>query len=164
MEQHARYCVGIDLGNTHSVLSYVDMHAETPQLSVLSIPQMTAPGTVESLPQLGSFIYQPHEHEMSPSAWILPWSDEPQALVGAIARQLASKTPIRLIASAKSWLCHGGVNRRDAFLPAGSPDDVSKLSPLQASELYLEHLQNAWNHQFPQYPLAEQDVTISGLV
>ncbi len=161
MEQHARYCVGIDLGTTHSVLSYVDMHAETPQVSVLSIPQMTAPGTVESLPQLGSFIYQPHEHEMSPSARILPWSDEPQALVGAIARQLGSKTPIRLIASAKSWLCHGGVNRRDAFLPAGSPDDVSKLSPLQASELYLEHLQNAWNHQFPQYPLAEQDVTIT---
>ncbi|SIO94042.1 Hsp70 family protein [Vibrio spartinae] len=161
MEQHARYCVGIDLGTTHSVLSYVDMHAEPPQVTVLSIPQMTAPGTVESLPQLGSFIYQPHEHEMSPSARILPWSDEPQALVGAIARQLGSKTPIRLIASAKSWLCHGGVNRRDAFLPAGSPDDVSKLSPLQATELYLEHLQNAWNHQFPQYPLAEQDVTIT---
>ncbi|MDW6093033.1 Hsp70 family protein [Vibrio rhizosphaerae] len=161
MEQHARYCVGIDLGTTHSVLSYVDMHAETPQVTVLSIPQMTAPGTVESLPQLGSFVYQPHEHEMSPSARILPWSDEPQALVGAIARNLGSKTPIRLIASAKSWLCHGGINRRDAFLPAGSPDDVSKLSPLQASELYLEHLQNAWNHQFPEFPLAEQDVTIT---
>ncbi|MDW6004088.1 Hsp70 family protein [Vibrio mangrovi] len=161
MEQHARYCVGIDLGTTHCVLSYVDMQQENPQVTVMPVPQMTAPGTVESLSQLGSFVYQPHEHEMSPSARILPWSEEPQALVGAIARNLGSKTPIRLIASAKSWLCHGGVNRREAFLPAGSPEEVSKLSPLRASELYLEHLQQAWNHQFPQYPLAEQDVTIT---
>lgn len=81
--------------------------------------------------------------------------------MGAIARNLGSKTPIRLVASAKSWLCHAGVNRREAFLPAGSPEEVEKVSPLRATELYLEHLKDAWNHTHPSDPLSEQDVTIT---
>lgn len=160
-ETTAKYSVGIDLGTTHCVLSYVDTQAEDARVEVMAIPQMTAPGTVEDRMQLGSFLYQPHEHEMSTSSRRLPWTDEPKALVGAIARNLGSKTPIRLIASAKSWLCHAGVNRRDAFLPQGSPEDVEKVSPLRATELYLEHLKDAWNHAHPQHPLAEQEVTIT---
>ncbi len=156
-----RFSVGIDLGTTHCVLSYVDTTVEDARVEVMSIPQLTAPGTVETRNQLGSFLYQPHEHEMNPASRVLPWSDEPTALVGAIARNLGSKTPLRLIASAKSWLCHGGVNRRDAFLPAGSPEEVEKVSPLRATELYLEHLKDAWNHANPANPLAEQDVTIT---
>ncbi|CAM3718451.1 Chaperone protein DnaK [Vibrio aerogenes CECT 7868] len=156
-----RYSVGIDLGTTHCVLSYTDLQDEQEKVTVMPIAQMTAPGTVESLPQLGSFVYQPHEHEMSPDTQTLPWTDTPEALVGAIARQLGSKTPLRLIASAKSWLCHGGVNRREAFLPAGSPEEVEKISPLRATELYLDHIKCAWNHQFPEHPLEQQDVTIT---
>ena len=127
----------------------------------MQIPQLTAPGTVETRSQLGSFLYQPHEHEMNAGSRVLPWSSEPKALVGAIARNLGSKTPIRLVASAKSWLCHGGVNRRDAFLPAGSPEEVEKVSPLKTTELYLEHLKDAWNHANPEHKLADQDVTIT---
>ncbi|GAL36572.1 sulfate permease [Vibrio maritimus] len=81
--------------------------------------------------------------------------------MGAVARNLGSKTPIRLVASAKSWLCHGGVNRRDSFLPQGSPEEVSKVSPLRATELYLEHLKDAWNHMHPEHSLEQQDVTIT---
>ncbi|OEE30921.1 molecular chaperone DnaK [Vibrio genomosp. F10 str. ZF-129] len=162
----ARFSVGIDLGTTHCVLSYTENATESdpsvqPDVHVLSIDQLTAPGKVESKDQLGSFLYQPHEHEMNPASRVLPWSTEPTALVGAIARNLGAKTPIRLIASAKSWLCHGGVNRRDAFLPAGSPEDVEKVSPLRATELYLEHLKQAWNHTHADAPLSEQDVTIT---
>ncbi|WP_159738410.1 Hsp70 family protein [Vibrio atypicus] len=160
-QQAPKFSVGIDLGTTHCVLSYVDTTNEEARVEVLPIQQLTAPGTVETRSQLGSFLYQPHEHEMNPSSRVLPWSSEPTALVGAIARNLGSKTPIRLIASAKSWLCHGGVNRRDAFLPAGSPEEVEKVSPLRATELYLEHLKNAWDHANPSYPLIEQDVTIT---
>ncbi len=156
-----KFSVGIDLGTTHCVLSYVDTEQEDAQVEVMAIPQLTAPGTVETKQQLGSFLYQPHEHEMNESSRVLPWSSEPKALVGAIARNLGSKTPIRLIASAKSWLCHGGVNRREAFLPAGSPEEVEKASPLRATELYLEHLKDAWNHANPSHPLSEQDVTIT---
>ncbi|MDC5707144.1 Hsp70 family protein [Vibrio europaeus] len=156
-----QFSVGIDLGTTHCVLSYVDTSVEDARVEVMSIPQLTAPGTVETRSQLGSFLYQPHEHEMNPASRVLPWSSEPTALVGAIARNLGAKTPIRLIASAKSWLCHGGVNRRDAFLPAGSPEEVEKVSPLRTTELYLEHLKQAWDHSNPNNPLAEQDVTIT---
>ncbi|MDE1310986.1 Hsp70 family protein [Vibrio aestuarianus] len=159
--QTPKFSVGIDLGTTHCVLSFVDIQDEDARVSVMSIPQLTAPGTVESRTQLASFLYQPHEHEMNAASRVLPWSAEPTALVGAIARNLGSKTPIRLVASAKSWLCHGGVNRREAFLPAGSSDDVEKVSPLKATEYYLEHLKAAWDHAHPEHPLSEQDVTIT---
>ncbi|HHF3241784.1 Hsp70 family protein [Vibrio alginolyticus] len=160
-QQTPKFSVGIDLGTTHCVMSFVDTHNEDVRVEVMPIPQLTAPGTVETRSQLGSFLYQPHEHEMNPQSRVLPWSSEPKALVGAIARNLGSKTPIRLVASAKSWLCHAGVNRRDAFLPAGSPEEVEKVSPLRATELYLEHLKDAWNHANPNHNLADQDVTIT---
>ncbi|WP_399424895.1 Hsp70 family protein [Vibrio campbellii] len=160
-QQTPKFSVGIDLGTTHCVMSFVDTHDEDARVEVMPIPQLTAPGTVETRSQLGSFLYQPHEHEMNPQSRVLPWSSEPKALVGAIARNLGSKTPIRLVASAKSWLCHSGVNRRDAFLPAGSPEEVEKVSPLRATELYLEHLKDAWNHANPNHNLADQDVTIT---
>ncbi|MBS9828181.1 Hsp70 family protein [Vibrio alginolyticus] len=160
-QQTPKFSVGIDLGTTHCVMSFVDTHDEDARVEVMPIPQLTAPGTVETRSQLGSFLYQPHEHEMNPQSRVLPWSSEPKALVGAIARNLGSKTPIRLVASAKSWLCHAGVNRRDAFLPAGRPEEVEKVSPLRATELYLEHLKDAWNHANPNHNLADQDVTIT---
>ncbi|ENP8308055.1 Hsp70 family protein [Vibrio alginolyticus] len=160
-QQTPKFSVGIDLGTTHCVMSFVDTHDEDARVEVMPIPQLTAPGTVETRSQLGSFLYQPHEHEMNPQSRVLPWSSEPKALVGAIARNLGSKTPIRLVASAKSWLCHASVNRRDAFLPAGSPEEVEKVSPLRATELYLEHLKDAWNHANPNHNLADQDVTIT---
>lgn len=161
MEGNARFSIGIDLGTTHCVLSYVDNEKEQPSVEVLPIPQMTAPGTIQSINQLGSFVYQPHQHEMSPSARTLPWTNQPSALVGAIARNLGGKTPIRLVSSAKSWLCHGGVNRREAFLPAGSPEEVEKISPMRATELYLEHLRDAWNHIHPEDRIETQDVTVT---
>ncbi|HFQ5165934.1 TPA: Hsp70 family protein [Vibrio vulnificus] len=160
-EQVAKFSVGIDLGTTHCVMSFMDTQDEQARVQVMAIPQLTAPGTVESRNQLGSFLYQPHEHEMNPASRVLPWTTEPTALVGAIARKLGGKTPLRLVASAKSWLCHGGVNRRDAFLPAGSPEEIEKVSPLRATELYLEHLKQAWDHAQPNHPLSEQDVTIT---
>lgn len=101
-QQTPKFSVGIDLGTTHCVMSFVDTHNEEARVEVMPIPQLTAPGTVETRSQLGSFLYQPHEHEMNPQSRVLPWSSEPKALVGAIARNLGSKTPIRLVASAKS--------------------------------------------------------------
>ncbi|MDA9555885.1 Hsp70 family protein [Vibrio sp.] len=156
-----KFSIGIDLGTTHCVLSYLDTTNEDAQVQVMGIPQLTTPGNVEENTQLSSFLYQPHENELASDTLVLPWSEEPKALVGAIARNLGSKTPIRLVSSAKSWLCHSEINRREAFLPAGSPEEVTKVSPLRATELYLEHLKNAWNHQNPEHTLEEQDVTIT---
>ncbi|MDO6542416.1 Hsp70 family protein [Photobacterium sanguinicancri] len=159
--QEHRYSVGIDLGTTHCVLSYVDLQDEDASVKVMPIAQLTTPGHVEEKDQLPSFMYQAHESELAQGDTALPWNSQPKAIVGAMARNLGSKTPIRLIASAKSWLCHGGVNRRDAFLPLNSPEEVIKASPLEATRCYLEHLVDAWNHNHPETPLCDQDVTVT---
>ncbi|MGF1834185.1 Hsp70 family protein [Photobacterium sanguinicancri] len=159
--QEHRYSVGIDLGTTHCVLSYVDLQDENASVKVMPIAQLTTPGHVEEKDQLPSFMYQAHESELAQGDTALPWNTQPKAIVGAMARNLGSKTPIRLIASAKSWLCHGGVNRRDAFLPLNSPEEVIKASPLEATRCYLEHLVDAWNHNHPETPLCDQDVTVT---
>ena len=159
-----RYSVGIDLGTTHCVLSYVDLESsdgEAVSLDVLNVPQLTSPGTVGHLQQLPSFIYQAHEAEISREDCALPWDAHSGVLVGEVARQLGSKTPIRLVSSAKSWLCHAGVDCRAPLLPVQAPEEVSRLSPLDASVAYLRHLHAAWNHQFPDYPLSGQLLTIT---
>lgn len=166
-EISARYSVGIDLGTTHCVLSYLDQikaaedTSTEVEISVLSIPQLTQPGVVDEKKQLPSFIYRAHESELNPSELTLPWPTNSEALTGTIARQLGSKTPIRLVSSAKSWLCHGGVDRHEAFLPMSSPEEVTKISPLNATVEYLSHLRHAWDHKFPDNILSEQNVTIT---
>jgi len=158
-----RYSVGIDLGTTHSVLSYVDLHQSDDDVvqDVMAVPQLIAPGEVEEREQLPSFIYLPHEAEISEGETALPWTDKPDFLVGEIARNLGGKTPIRLVASAKSWLCHAGVDCKQAILPADGPDEVEKVSPFQATQAYLQHLVDAWVYKYPDADLAAQDVTIT---
>ncbi|MDQ3031999.1 MAG: Hsp70 family protein [Myxococcota bacterium] len=166
-KEAATYAIGIDLGTTHSALSYVELDlSEGEQVAqhVLEVPQAIAPAQVDTLPLLPSFLYLPHAGELGPGALSLPWSAEPPFCVGELARVLGSKTPIRLVSSAKSWLCHPGVDRRAAILPAGLPaeaGDVPRVSPLQASILYLEHLRDAWNAKHPEAPIEDQDVVIT---
>lgn len=160
----AQYTVGIDLGTTNSVLSRVDpQHSDGDEvaLEVVAIPQLTAPGTVEDHRQLPSFIYLPHPDELAPADRQLPWSAENRLVVGELARNLGSRTPIRLVASAKSWLCHPGIDRREPILPLDAPEEVEQLSPLQASILYIEHLRAAWDQAYPDAPLADQDVVLT---
>jgi molecular chaperone DnaK (HSP70) len=38
---------------------------------------------------------------------------------------------------------------------------VQRVSPLQASIRYLEHLRDAWNHSHPNAPLSQQDTTLT---
>jgi hypothetical protein len=160
----ARFSVGIDLGTTHCVLSYIDTSKNVDDkivLEVMPIPQLTAPGTVEDKLQLPSFMYLAHEAEITASDKALPWTTEPEFLVGDIARNMGSKTPIRLVASAKSWLCHAGVDCKSPILPADSPEEIAQVSPFQATIAYLEHLQAAWKNHHPDFPLEEQDLTIT---
>jgi hypothetical protein len=166
-DSQTRYSVGIDLGTTHCVLSYLDLSdvsddpTHQPPLHTMPIPQLTQPGLIEEKQQLPSFIYMAHESELNSDDIALPWNAQPTVIAGSIARELGSKTPIRLVASAKSWLCHGGVDRHSAFLPAGSPEEVEKISPLTATFEYLDYMRAAWENKFPDAPLAEQEVTIT---
>ncbi|MBE2293383.1 MAG: Hsp70 family protein, partial [Phycisphaerales bacterium] len=160
----ARFAIGIDLGTTNCVLAAVDLHASEPDKVVDQIeviPQLTAPGAIEERSLMPSFLYLPHPDELRPEDRTLPWGNQPPFVVGELARSMGERTPIRLVASAKSWLCHPGVDRRTAFLPVEAPEEVERVSPLQATMRYLEHLRAAWDHQHPQEPLVEQEVVLT---
>jgi molecular chaperone DnaK (HSP70) len=165
----ARYAIGIDLGTTHSALSYVDLQAsdgEKADQGVLPIPQLSGPGTVEALPLLPSFMYLPHPDELAPGELALPWTNGEAApahlaIIGEMARSRGAGTPIRLVSSAKSWLSHPGVDRRAAILPTDAPEEVERVSPLTASTRYLEHIRNAWNAAHPEAPFDQQAVTVT---
>jgi len=159
-----RFSVGIDLGTTHCVLSYADFdniddEAFLPQ--IMAIPQLTSPGLVEEKRQLPSFLYLAHEAELAEDSTSLPWVAKPDYLLGEIARNLGSKTPIRLVSSAKSWLCHAGVDCKAPILPAEAPDEVKRVSPFLATTAYLQHLRDAWQSLHPNAPLDQQDVVIT---
>lgn len=160
----ARYAIGIDLGTTHSALSYVEIakcEGEEVEQTILSIPQLTAAGSVEARPLLPSFIYLPHPDEHAPGDLTLPWGGDPGRVIGEHARRQGTTTPIRLVSSAKSWLCHPDVDRKAPILPPEVPAEVPQLSPFEASMLYLSHLREAWNGVHPYAPLSEQDVTVT---
>ncbi len=159
-----RYAVGIDLGTTHCVMAAVDLAAsdrDDVAERIEPIPQLTAPGAVEERMMLPSFLYLPHPDELRAEDRVLPWGESAPFVVGELARAMGGRTPIRLVASAKSWLCHPGVDRRAAILPVEAPEEVTRVSPLQASICYLEYLRAAWDHQHPDAPLVEQEVVLT---
>jgi molecular chaperone DnaK (HSP70) len=156
--------VGIDLGTTNTVLAYAD--AGSDHVTTFAIPQLVAPGEVDTAPLLPSNRYHPLAGELAPDALQLPWSAPDvggveRVAIGRLARSLGAASPGRLIASAKSWLSHPGVDRTAPILPWGAPDDVPKISPLAASASYLAHLRAAWNHRFSDRPLERQEIVLT---
>jgi hypothetical protein len=114
---------------------------------MLAIPQLAAPGTIEEKFLLPSFLYLPGSREFPEGGLALPWDAAPVEIVGEFARSHGVKVPSRLVASAKSWLSHAGVDRTSALLPWQAPVDVPRVSPVAASARYLRHLAAAWDHQ-----------------
>ncbi len=154
------YSVGIDLGTTNCVLGYAPIGQPDSKVELLPIPQITAPGTVENRFSLPSFIYLAPETEAKNYA--LPWAVAGQNFaVGEYARKQSADVPTRSVAAAKSWLCHSRVDRHEPILPWNAPEDVVKVSPVEATRLYLAHLQAAWDHAFPDSPLADQHVVLT---
>ena len=158
----SRYVVGFDLGTTNSAVSYVDTDERPWRVRTFAIPQLVAPGQIEARQTLPSFLYEPAVGEMPVDAIRLPWEKEPAGhLVGFFARDHGGMVPGRLIASAKSWLCHSGIDRTAAVLPWHGHGDVELLSPIDASARYLAHVRGAWDAQFPGHPLAGQDLVLT---
>jgi len=161
----ARYVVGIDLGTTNSVVAYVDtaageFDADRPPVEVLAVPQLVKAGLLEALPRLPSFLYVPAAGEFKDASLALPWTKTPARLVGELARARGADVPRRVVSSAKSWLCTVAADPNAAILPWGAPDDVEKVSPVDAQAAYLMHLREAWDAVMPA-PLAEQEVHLA---
>lgn len=144
-----RYIIGIDLGTTNSCVGYVDTQDPKLQVKSFRIPQLTAPGTMESLSVLPSFCYLPAVNEFSETLLKLPWDRQGglkfSSIVGSFAKKQGAKVPTRLVQSAKSWLCHSAANRRDKILPVEAADQTHKVSPVEATMLYLSHIKAAWD-------------------
>jgi hypothetical protein len=156
----SRFAVGIDLGTTHSALAVAPLDGDSPRPQVLAIPQLVAQGQTDAPPLLPSFFYFAHPSE-GPQA--LPWTADRTFVVGEYARARGVDAPARVITSAKSWLSHPTVDRRAGILPLGAPEDIEKISPVEASWRYLEHLSEAFDARFGggDAALARQDVVVT---
>ncbi len=145
----ARFLIGIDLGTTNSALAYVDLQTASrsgrPPIKPFLVPQLIAQGETRARSLLPSFLYLPGEHDLPAGATALPWDPARHFAVGEFARQHGGRVPGRLVSSAKSWLCHPGVDRSAPLLPWTAPPDVPRLSPVEASARYLRHFVEAWN-------------------
>jgi molecular chaperone DnaK (HSP70) len=158
------YLVSIDLGTTNTVLAYAAPGAGEVQL--FDVDQLVAPGEVARAPLLPSMRYHALDGELAPADLQLPWQAADvggvaQVAVGRLARALGAQSPGRLVASAKSWLSHPGVDRLAPILPWGAGPDIPKVSPVAASASYLAHLRAAWNARFPQAPLERQQIVLT---
>jgi hypothetical protein len=141
-----RFLIGIDLGTTNSALAYVDLDKRPAgKIEHFRIPQLVAPGDVQPRDLLPSFLYLPGPHDLPAGAAALPWNAEAKDIVGEFARNHGARIPGRLVTSAKSWLCHTGVDRSAPLLPWAAPPEVSRISPVEASTRYLRHLVDSWN-------------------
>ncbi|KJS33542.1 MAG: molecular chaperone DnaK [Desulfatitalea sp. BRH_c12] len=141
-----RFIIGIDLGTTNSAVSYVDLSAPSAAIEIFNVPQLTAPGEFRRLPVLPSFLYIPGQYDIDGAAITHPWPKVEDDFAGALARDQGAQVPGRLVSSAKSWLCHGNVDRNARILPWGAPQEVHKVSPVQAGAAYLGHIRRAWNY------------------
>ena len=163
-----RFVVGIDLGTTNSALAYADLReaqdGKTAPIHAMPIAQVMGVGDVSERSVLPSFLYLPSENEFAASALDLPWKKKADAVVGSFARDHGAKVPGRLVGSAKSWLSHSGVDRKAKLLPFHAPEDVSKVSPVEASAAYLSHLRDVWNARMGKSAddrLAKQDILLT---
>jgi molecular chaperone DnaK (HSP70) len=162
---NARFSIGIDLGTTNTTLASAPLDDEKAAPAAFAVEQIVNAGETASRPLLPSFLYLPADVELPEGSLQLPWdgkkSEQRKACVGAFARDKAASVPGRVVSSAKSWLCHAGVDRRSPLLPVQAPEDLQKLSPVEVSAQLLKHLVEAWQHAHPDAPLAEQDVVLT---
>jgi molecular chaperone DnaK (HSP70) len=162
----ARYVVGFDLGTTNSAVCYVDTQEKPWKVRTFAVPQLVAAAQLEARETLPSFHYQPAPGEVVENKGEGgrrkgEKTNPPSHIVGLFAREQGTLAPGRLINSAKSWLCHPGVDRTAAILPWRGAEDVQKLSPVDVSACYLAHVRDAWNAKFPRELLENQDFVLT---
>jgi molecular chaperone DnaK (HSP70) len=160
----SQYVIGIDLGTTNCALAYAPVGPdprEQPVVALFEVPQLVNAGEVRDQPLLPSFLYLPGPSDFPAGSTALPWNDSPDYVVGGLAQKRGAEVASRLVASAKSWLSHAGIDRTSPILPLNAPEGIPKVSPVEASRRYLEHLRQAWDSKMPQAPFVEQQVLVT---
>lgn len=170
----SRYIVGIDLGTTTISLSYCDTLAENKTPRTFPILQWESETSVVEKEILPSFCYIASKKEIKDKHFLLPFYtnsstllENAEIVLGRFARRQQNKTPARVIHSAKSWLCHTGVNREGKVLPWASPEITGdkRLSPVEVQSFFLLHLRLCWNEKMAShsksYRLENQQVIIT---
>ncbi len=179
-EQGTRLVIGIDLGTTNTALASAPGEApppapddgtaalgrrlgedNCPPPSIFLVPQLVKAGDVQPRPSLPSCVYLPSDGEFAAGATDLPWEQNPDSVLGVLARERGAEVPLRLVSSAKSWLSYGGVDRQAPILPQQAPKGAPQISPVAAALLYLNHLKQAWNHAHPESPLEAQSIYLT---
>jgi hypothetical protein len=161
-----KYVIGIDLGTTNSALAYAEIREEKDpfapaNVQLLPIPQLVNPGEVRDEDLLPSFLYLPGPADFPAGTTALPWDEERAFVVGRLAQKRGVENAGRLVSSAKSWLSHSGVDRTAPLLPFRAPEGVAKISPVEASRRYLEHLREAWDAAMPDAPFTDQQSLVT---
>src|SRR5579863_9535380 len=161
-----KYVIGIDLGTTNSALAYTEINPDagpldTPDVRLMDVPQLVNAGEVRDEPLLPSSLYIPAAADFPAGSLALPWNPEPEFVVGKLAQKRGVENAGRLVVSAKSWLSHSGVDRTAPILPWSAPEGVKKLSPVDASSRYLDHLRRAWDSKMPEAPFVEQQILVT---
>lgn len=165
--KRSRYVIGIDLGTTNCAVSFIDTSVLQPnggpaQVQTFPIEQMIDSGTRQHNETLPSFHYELQSAERSGIDSRFQLGDSSHAgVVGTFARDRGLEMPGRAITSAKSWLCNPMVDRQSDLLPWGADEDVEKLSPVEASRRYLEHIRRCWDREHPDAPMHEQDTIVT---
>jgi molecular chaperone DnaK (HSP70) len=138
----AHFTLGIDLGTSNSAIAVGDI--ESGDTRIVKIAQLLGPNQLGEMPTLPSAIYIPHHEEFPEGSFPLPWNDagEP-AIIGQFARDRGALVPDRLVTSAKSWLSNPHIDPKQRILPWRSDIAEEKLSPLECSRRYLQHLRDA---------------------
>jgi molecular chaperone DnaK (HSP70) len=142
---NAHFSVGIDLGTSNSAIAVADL--ETGETRIVDITQVLGPNQLGERPTLASALYVPHSEEFPEGSFPLPWNDAGDpAIVGEFARDHGALVPDRLVTSAKSWLSNPHIDPKQPILPWRSDIAEDKLSPLECSRRYLQHLKDALLH------------------
>lgn len=154
----SQYLIGIDLGTTNCTMACARAGEG---IETLPIPQLTAPGTEEALTSLPSFLYFPLNEELASGSMTLTIAPDSPFCLGAYAKDRGAEVPGRVIASAKSWLCHSGIDRREKLLPPEADDSLAKISPIEACSALLAHLREVWDQRMPSAPFTEQQILVT---
>ncbi len=155
----SNWLVGIDLGTSNTALARIV--GTEGKVETLRLTQRTSESEVRDQALLPSFLYLPGAHELPEGSLGLPWDAKRDFLVGEFARVQGSRVPGRVVVSAKSWLAHRQADPSQPLLPWDGAPDAPRVSPVEASRRYLEHLREAFLHQYPDHPLDSCDIVLT---